>query len=313
MFLSIIIPVYNRAHLIANALDSVIQQRDDDCEIIVIDDGSTDTTPQTLKRYNGQIRVVRTENQGAGLARNTGIQLAKGKYVAFLDSDDVWFPWTVKNLKQIIAQTGRPSVIQTTFVWLQAEGKLPADAPADVQYQVFEDVFSYGMCHAMSGAGATIVKSEALRKCGGFSNQRIVGEDIDLLFKLGTEKGCVLLSNPPSFAYCRHDEMTTLSADAWYKGALFLLQQERKGLYPGGKLRQCERRHCLAMDAAYRSLVCLKAGNVMNALRIYLASLTWQIQSAHFDYLFKTPVRMLLALIDLWPSVPIRQKKLNER
>lgn len=313
MFLSIVIPVYNRAHLIVRALDSVIPQCADDCEVIVVDDGSTDTTPQVLERYGAIINVVRTKNQGAGVARNTGINLAKGTYVAFLDSDDVWFPWAVKTLRQVIAQTNYPSVIQTKFVWLQAGHNLPGGLPSDLQYEFFDDVLTYGMSHPMSGAGATIVRREALQKCGGFSNQRIVGEDIDLLFKLGTDKGCVLLKNPPSFAYCRHDGMTTLSGDAWCKGSLFLLQQERHGRYSGGKLRQRERRHCLARNAAYYSLVCLKAGAVKNCLWIFLSSLNWQIQSCHFDYLCKTPVRMLLALAGLWPKATIRGKKLNER
>jgi cellulose synthase/poly-beta-1,6-N-acetylglucosamine synthase-like glycosyltransferase len=278
-----------------------------------VDDGSTDTTAQVLHQYYGQIQIVRTQNQGAGMARNMGIQIAKGEYVAFLDSDDVWFPWTVNILREVISQAGQPAVIQTNFIWLEPGQELPKLRQAKIAWKIFDDVLAYGRQHFMSGAGATVVKCDALKKCGGFSKCRIVGEDIDLLFKLGTEAGCVLLSDPPSFAYCRHDGMTTLSSDAWFQGAMFLLQQEKRGVYSGGSSRLHERRQCLARDAAYRSLMCLKAGDVMNCLRIYLASFTWQIRHGWSDYLWKTPLRMMLASVGLWPSAVIRGKKLNER
>src|SRR5687767_8482749 len=95
-FFSTIIPVHNRAALVAEALDSVLKQEFTDQEIIVVDDGSTDDTPEVLASYGTDVTVIRkTKNEGPGSARNLGVEHASGDYIAFLDSDDIWFPWTL--------------------------------------------------------------------------------------------------------------------------------------------------------------------------------------------------------------------------
>lgn len=89
---SVVIPTYNRASLLAEALESVLNQTYKYFEIIVVDDGSTDSTDAVIKPYIGSIKYIRQNNQGNGAARNTGIKEAKGEFVAFLDSDDLWLP-----------------------------------------------------------------------------------------------------------------------------------------------------------------------------------------------------------------------------
>ncbi|WP_254522932.1 glycosyltransferase family 2 protein [Natrinema caseinilyticum] len=91
---SVVIPTYNRAAKLPNAIDSALEQTIDDLEVIVVDDGSTDDTESVLARYDDQrVRpVVHATNQGANVARNTGIDHARGEYIAFLDSDDSWHP-----------------------------------------------------------------------------------------------------------------------------------------------------------------------------------------------------------------------------
>lgn len=89
---SVIIPTYNRADLVAEAIDSVLTQSYCDLEVIVVDDGSTDNTAEVIKQYGQRIRVVRQQNAGEPLARNAGIRVASGEFVCFLDSDDIWMP-----------------------------------------------------------------------------------------------------------------------------------------------------------------------------------------------------------------------------
>jgi glycosyltransferase involved in cell wall biosynthesis len=89
---SVVIPTYNRDGLIAQAVQSVLDQADINPEIIVVDDGSTDETPRVLGQFNGKIRYLATENRGVAHARNTGMKASSGKYIAFLDSDDLYLP-----------------------------------------------------------------------------------------------------------------------------------------------------------------------------------------------------------------------------
>lgn len=87
---SVIIPTYNRAKYITEAIDSVLKQTYKNIDIIIVDDGSTDDTKKILKPYMHKIRYFYQENKGVGAARNKGVKESKGKYLAFLDSDDVW-------------------------------------------------------------------------------------------------------------------------------------------------------------------------------------------------------------------------------
>ncbi len=89
---SIILPTYNRADTIPRAIESVRDQTFADWELIIVDDGSTDGTAERINKLDPRIRILRQENQGCYVARNSGIAAAKGRFIAFLDSDDEWLP-----------------------------------------------------------------------------------------------------------------------------------------------------------------------------------------------------------------------------
>lgn len=90
--ISVVIPVYNRPHRVVRAIESIWKQDFQDFELIVVDDGSTDSTGDVLRALQGRLRYVRQQNSGPGAARNYGVQHAAGEWVAFLDSDDTWLP-----------------------------------------------------------------------------------------------------------------------------------------------------------------------------------------------------------------------------
>lgn len=92
MNISVVVPTYNRAGLISATLDSILTQDTPAGEVIVVDDGSTDATPDVLANYRHRVRVVRVANGGANIARNIGLRTASGQLVAFCDSDDLWRP-----------------------------------------------------------------------------------------------------------------------------------------------------------------------------------------------------------------------------
>jgi glycosyltransferase involved in cell wall biosynthesis len=93
---SVVIPAYNCAHFIGDALDSVVNQNYTPLEVYVVDDGSTDETCDVVARYGSAVTLIRQRNAGAAVARNEGMRRARGKYVALLDADDVWLPGKVR-------------------------------------------------------------------------------------------------------------------------------------------------------------------------------------------------------------------------
>src|SRR5271169_4507748 len=95
---STIIPTFNRAHVVAEAIESVLRQTVPAEQIIVVDDGSTDDTIDVLTRFDGRISVIRQAHSGVSAARNAGMRAATGDWIAFLDSDDVWLPDRISTL-----------------------------------------------------------------------------------------------------------------------------------------------------------------------------------------------------------------------
>ena len=114
---SIILPTYNRAHTLRKAVDSILNQTYKDFELIVVDDGSTDDTYNLIKSINDYriVYVKHEKNKGAAAARNTGIKLAKGKYIAFQDSDDEWYSHKLEKQMEIIENNKLIDIVYSSF------------------------------------------------------------------------------------------------------------------------------------------------------------------------------------------------------
>jgi glycosyltransferase involved in cell wall biosynthesis len=106
---SCIVPVYNGARYLGDALDSILAQTLPVAEIVVVDDGSTDDTPGVMDRYAGGIRAVRQVNAGPSAARNAGLAVATGELIAFLDADDLWLPDKLE--RQLAVLDAHPEVM----------------------------------------------------------------------------------------------------------------------------------------------------------------------------------------------------------
>jgi len=117
---SVVIPTYNRLLMLREAVDSVLKQDFEDFELIVVDDGSTDGTAEEIKRYGGRVILLQhSENRGVSAARNKGILHAKGKYVAFLDSDDVWVKGKLKIQVTFLDENPHYSFCYTDEIWIR--------------------------------------------------------------------------------------------------------------------------------------------------------------------------------------------------
>ena len=122
MKVSVLIPVYNRRQYIADAIQSVLAQDYDDLEIIVVDDGSTDNLEEVLAPFSSLIRYIKTENQGVAAARNVGMQTARGEYIAYLDSDDLYYPFKVRLQVQLLDEKPDIGMVYSEFSAFSDDG-----------------------------------------------------------------------------------------------------------------------------------------------------------------------------------------------
>lgn len=117
--ISVIIPSYNRGHVLNRALDSVLAQSRAADEIILIDDGSTDNTAEQVQTAYPQIRYLYQDNQGVSAARNLGIQAATGEWIALLDSDDEWLPHKLAEQIKALEQAPEYKLIHCDEIWIR--------------------------------------------------------------------------------------------------------------------------------------------------------------------------------------------------
>ena len=124
VLVSVVIPVYNQDRYVAAAIDSVLAQTFRDFEVVVVDDGSTDSTPAVLARYASRIRVIRQRNRGGAAALNTGIRAARGEWIAWLSSDDLWEPAKLERQVEVLHREPRVGMVYTDYVYVDADGRL---------------------------------------------------------------------------------------------------------------------------------------------------------------------------------------------
>jgi glycosyltransferase involved in cell wall biosynthesis len=199
---SVVIPTYNRAQYVTKAIESVLAQTYTDYEIIVVDDGSTDDTLGVLQAYAGRIRVIRQENAGPSAARNAGIEAARGRWIAFLDSDDEWLP---RKLAVQMADVARRPELCAHFTNVQfvLPGREPASLfsvrgfdPAGHPENVIERPLTCVFEDEIVVLSAFVVRRDVLAGAGTFDVRLHVAEDRDLLMR-------VALGGP--WGYCADD------------------------------------------------------------------------------------------------------------
>jgi glycosyltransferase involved in cell wall biosynthesis len=189
-----IIPAFNAARTLRSAADSVLRQTLDDLELVIVDDGSFDETPDlALRIEDRRVRVVRQANAGAAAARNTGIEQSRGRWVAFLDADDLWLPQ--KLVRQIeamrrsgsdVAQAGVISV-NDELQSLEARLCTPSGDP----------LMDFLRFRNMPAVMETLIASRSrLEAIGGFSSDLVILEDWDIMIRLARSGGVLNMTEP---------------------------------------------------------------------------------------------------------------------
>jgi glycosyltransferase involved in cell wall biosynthesis len=267
---SVIIPVYNGERFLAEAVHSALSQTHRDVEVIVVDDGSTDGTPDIISRLGSLVRPLRQPNQGVAAARNAGIAVARGRFVAFLDADDVWLPHKLE--RQLALLESKPSLGAVGSGFLVTDEQLQTlaeDIPPTC------DLAAILLLRTNGGlfSSTMVARTEILSRLGGFDTRLSTSADWDLVARLAA-----------------HYEVASVPE------ALVLYRQHGTNMH--GNVPRTEEDMRLAMGKAFtdpqdRRVACLRsraysnmfrmlsgsywyAGNPCGALRCGLLAVRWR-------------------------------------
>jgi glycosyltransferase involved in cell wall biosynthesis len=182
---TVVIPVFNGERFIAQALDSVLRQTFTDWELVIVDDGSTDATAQRIEPYLQlpSIRYIRQKNRGSGSARNRALSVAKGRYVALLDHDDLWLPDKLLMQMDLLATQPDVKLVHGNIRFIDGEGVefIPAALyVTDAAGRCFDTLF-LGNSIAVS---TVLLDRVCLEGVGGFDEGLLYAEDYHLWMRM---------------------------------------------------------------------------------------------------------------------------------
>jgi glycosyltransferase involved in cell wall biosynthesis len=220
--ISVIIPTHNRKHYLDRAINSVLNQTYTDYELIIVDDASTDGTSGFIaERYPGIRCVSLPKNKGAGGARNEGITIARGSFIAFLDSDDEWLPKYLETQIKYIENSPDNVIVFCGCIQQMPDGKVkkfscqPWLPYPDLTYHLLSENF-------ILTASIVVVKKAALDKVGYFNENLQIGEDKELFLRLFCWGKA---SHVPHYLVTKysHNSNITGNNELWIKGTFELL------------------------------------------------------------------------------------------
>jgi len=266
---SVIIPTYNRAAMLREAIESVRQQTVKDVEVLVVDDGSTDETPRVVQEFGDFVTYLRQDNGGVAAARNRGIQAAHGHYIAFLDSDDLWLPHKLE--RQIDYLRDHPEIgLLYARMW-----SYDVEKPSERRLDPY--VVATNFTELLNGPNAVttstvVVRRECLETVGVFNPAIRAAEDHELWLRIARRFAIGFLDEPLA-EYRRHSKSINNDLTSLYEGYRVLyeiiLQRYRQELRnPRAAERQLAKFEYLCGTSA------LKRGEARRAARLIRTSLT---------------------------------------
>ena len=197
--ISVIIPTYNRAHMVGRAIQSVLDQTYQDFEIIVVDDASTDDTEKVVQGLTDErIRYIRQrKNGGAAAARNRGIRASKGEYIAFQDSDDEWLPEKLeRQIKVFESSPSRVGLVYTDMWRINSHGRTGYwHSPTIIQGTIIDAKrLDYQVLNIATQS--TVIRKECFKKVGVFDEKFPRFIDLELFIRLSQHFGFYHIQEP---------------------------------------------------------------------------------------------------------------------
>jgi glycosyltransferase involved in cell wall biosynthesis len=190
---SIIIPTYNRSSSLIEAIDSVFKQTFRDFELIIVDDGSTDGTAEVLEKMGDRLIYQYQANQGVSAARNHGLRMARGRWIAFLDSDDLWLPKKLETQVGFFSDHPEAVICQTEEIWMRNGRRVN---PHKKHRKYSGDIFVPSLDLCLVSPSAVMIKREIFDLVGCFDETLPACEDYDLWLRISAEWPVYLIDQP---------------------------------------------------------------------------------------------------------------------
>lgn len=289
---SVIIPVFNREKFVGAAIESALAQEMRPQQIIVVDDGSTDQSLKIIEGYGDAVVLYRQANSGCAAARNLAAEHSVGEYLAFLDSDDVWYPWTLRLVAEAIQQYGRPPLLATARIPFSTEAPPRIDQPKSRHTRVFPDLYA---ARRVVGTCVMVVRNDVFREAGQFAPINMNGTDAEFNLRLGIRGPFVQFDAPAMLGYRQHGTNVMNNLDGTFRGQSYMIEQENAGNYPGGTTRKFDRIDFITSQTRSLSLAALKLGRNDIAWTLYRKTLRWHIMLRRWRYLLGLPFLTLVS------------------
>jgi glycosyltransferase involved in cell wall biosynthesis len=281
MRVSVVIPTYNSGPLVIEAVESVLAQTHPAAQIIVVDDGSTDDTPQRLSSFGDRIECVRQPNARVAAARNTGLAHATGDAVAFLDADDYWHP--AKLERQIAALQERPEiglVATNTFPW---PGPMPGQRDDGPPLEILP-LTRLLVCNPLT-TSSVMVRRSVLAQAGRFDTDLHGPEDFDLWLRCARIASVAVLREPLT-GYRDTTGSLGKQAETMRRGLLRIHEKlDAVAAWPSAGLRRKCRAH-LDYSTGYLYFASGQPGQAMRLLASSLLTYPLPMSSSEVRYRF---------------------------
>jgi glycosyltransferase involved in cell wall biosynthesis len=200
---SVIIPTYNRASVLGRAIDSVLNQELPAMEIIIIDDGSSDDSRSLIAEKYSHCHYFRQENQGISCARNSGIKLAKGQWIAFLDSDDEWLPAKLANQIGALRKNQQYRICHCNEIWVRNGRRVN---PGRKHEKSGGQIFAKCLPLCVISPSSVLIHRTIFSHYGIFDQSLPVCEDYDMWLRICAYQPVLYLSQPQIIKYGGHSD-----------------------------------------------------------------------------------------------------------
>ncbi len=183
---SVVIPNYNYAHYLREAIDSVLAQTYPEIEVIVVDDGSSDTSREVLTGYGDGVKTVFQENQGVSAARNNGVAASSGEFVAFLDADDSWLPSKIERQVERFRSNPALGLIHVAVNEVDADGNSLLERYEGLEGNVAGELLMLKRAGILGGGSGLMVTRKVFDEVCGFDTRLSTSADWDFFYQVSS-------------------------------------------------------------------------------------------------------------------------------